>query len=111
MRLKNVLIIACVFTVVLISNSCKKDSENLKSEGLLTWTGEYEVDGCGFFITINEHKYKPENESMIDKSYKSGTISVIVEYQLLDKQIQSACGDLPTPTLTDAIELISIKKK
>ena len=111
MRLKIVLIIVCSFTTILISHSCKKDSDYLKSEGLLTWAGEYEVDGCGFFLTISDHEYKPENESFIDESFKSGTNRVIVEYQLLDKQIESACGDLPTAKLTDGIILISIKKK
>ena len=51
------------------------------------------------------------HQTIIDKSLKSGTNWVIVEYQLLDRQIESACGDLPTAKLTDGIKLISIRRK
>ena len=59
-----ILILICALG---FSLSCKKsnDSNNLKSDAVLTWTGDYAVDGCGFFITINNHEYKPENESVI----------------------------------------------
>ena len=91
--------------------SCSKDSDNIQGEGLLTWSGDYEVDGCGFLITINGHEYKPENESIIDNSYKTSSIHVIVEYQLLNRKIEYSCGDLPTSTLKDGIKIITIRKK
>jgi len=105
-----ILILVCALGFFL---SCKKsnDSSNLKSDAVLTWTGDYAVDGCGFFITINEHKYKPENESIIDSNFKSGSSNVIVEYQLSNRKIETACGDLPTSTMIDGIKIISIKKK
>ena len=94
--------------------SCNKNSSNEeygKKEAILIWTGDYAVDGCGFFLQINNHKYKPENESIIDNSFKTGSTLVIAEYQILNKQISSACGDLPYATLTDGIRIISITKK
>jgi len=110
MKKTGVLILICTIGFVL---SCKKDndSNNLKSDAVLTWTGDYAVDGCGFFVTINDHEYKPENEAVIDDNYKSGSSNVIVEYQLSNRKIESACGDLPTSTMTDGIKIISITKK
>ena len=80
------------------------------NKAILDWTGEYEVDGCGFHIFINDHKYKAENESDVDDSFKTTNDSkVTIEYILLDYQISSACGDLPNSVLTDAIRIYSIK--
>lgn len=105
-----ILLLICTLGFAL---SCKKsdDSNNLRSDAVLTWTGDYAVDGCGFFITVNDQGYKPENESIIDQNYKSGSTNVIVVYQLTNRKIESACGDLPTSTLTDGIKIISITKK
>ena len=98
--------------------SCSKDhspliSNNiLENDAVLRWTGEYAVDGCGFFIIINGHKYKPENESIISENFKMNhDIEVIIEYKNLDKKIERSCGDLPIPDLIDGIEIISIEKK
>jgi len=92
--------------------SCDKDNDIIKDNGVLSWTGDYAVDGCGFFITISDHKYKPENESIIDDSYKKDyDINVLIEYQILNRQIESWCGDSPNATLTDGIKIISIEKE
>ena len=96
--------------------SCKKEAvitDYVQKEAVLTWTGEYAVDGCGFFITIDGHKYKPENESIIDNSFKTNDpyIMVIVDCQVLNKQIETGCGDLPYTTKTDGIKISSITKK
>jgi hypothetical protein len=93
-------------------NDSNNDNSNLTSTATVQWTGDYAVDGCGFFVIIDGHKYKPENESIIDSSFSASFEStVIVEYELLNKKIGSSCGDLPYPTLTDGIKIISIKKK
>ena len=110
--MKMLKILLSIFTIGFVF-SCENDddSDNLKSDAVLTWTGDYAVDGCGFFVMINDHNYKPENESIIDSYFKSGSNNVIIEYQLLNRKIETACGDLPTPTLTDGIKIISIRKK
>ena len=104
--------------IILEIFSCSKDdsplfSNNiLENDAVLRWTGDYAVDGCGFFIIINGHEYKPENESIIDDSFKMNhDIEVKIEYKILDKKIESWCGDLPNPTLTDGIIIITIEKK
>lgn len=110
MKRIKILLLICTIGFVL---SCKNDDDSdiLKSEAVLTWTGDYAVDGCGFFVMINDHNYKPENESIIDSNFESGSNNVIIEYQLLNRKIETACGDLPAPTLTDGIKIISIRKK
>lgn len=93
--------------------SCEREDnvEIIKAPGILSWTGEYEVDGCGFFLTISGQEYKPENESIIKESFKNGAdANVMVEYQLLNRQIESWCGDMPAAILTDGIKIISIEE-
>jgi len=97
--------------VIFISISCDKKNDYITSEGILTWTGDYSVDGCGFFITINNHKYKPIDESKIDNNFKSENITVTVEYENVNNKVEKHCGDLSSPTITDGINIISIKKK
>ena len=105
------LILIPIFCLILSCSYNVENNPNLTADAVLTWTGEYEVDGCGFFIIINEHKYKSENESIIDDSYKiSGETTVKVEYEILNKTIESWCGDLPYTTKTDGIKIISIRK-
>ncbi|MCD4682950.1 MAG: hypothetical protein K8R86_06680 [Bacteroidales bacterium] len=102
----NILLI--VFSLLL---SCDKDeaSSILISKATIKWS-DYAVDGCGFFITINEHKYKPENESNIDESFKTGEeIQVLVKYIKLNSQIGLSCGDSPWGIYFDGIVIISIK--
>ncbi len=106
-----------VFFILISILSCSKDysplSNNniLKNNAILRWTGEFAADGCGFFVIINNHEYKPENESIIDDSLKViYDIEVNIEYRILRKKIESWCGDLPNITLTDGINIISIAK-
>jgi hypothetical protein len=106
----NTRIILLIFTLgFFLSCNKSEDSKTLKSQAVLKWFGDYAVDGCGFFITINSHSYKPENESIIDNSFKSDSCNVTVEYQLLDKKISSSCGFI-SPIKTDGIKIISITK-
>ena len=90
-----------------------RDSVMVDSAALLTWTGEYDVDGCGFFITIDGEEYKPEYEDSIDDSFKEvyspyGT-EVVIEYQILDKEIESYCESMPITQTLPVIRIISIQ--
>ena len=96
--------------------SCEKDI--LKENAIVTWRGDWE-EGCSFFISIGDKTYKPKNESIIDESYKiiDDVVSVEIKYKLLnEKIICHACPNDPenpgiSAYATDAIEIISIKKK
>ena len=74
-----------------------KDENRLKSDAVLEWRGEYEIDGCGFFILMNDKEYKPVNEEIIDNSFKSGNTNIIIEYELSDKKIETLCYDSHSP--------------
>ena len=110
-----------LFTVICFLYSCSNDEDKnrLKSDAVIEWRGEYEVDGCGFFILIGDKEYKPVNEDVIDDSFKSvntnsGNVAnsrnVVIEYELLDEKVESACGDSQSPIVCDGIKIISIKR-
>ncbi|MEQ9440658.1 MAG: hypothetical protein RIG62_16525 [Cyclobacteriaceae bacterium] len=83
------------------------------SEALLSWEGEYEVDGCGFFITIGDQTYKPKNEDFIGDSFKVSSTTgteVSVTYEILDTAVERYCGDLPAPLVTPGIKLFALEK-
>ena len=41
------------------------DIDLRKSRALIDWTGEYEVDGCGFFFYIGNHEYNKQQEECL----------------------------------------------
>ena len=101
------------FFSLFIILSCEDNQEDKIREtvALLRWTGDYAVDGCGFFISVNEKSYKPEDETVIDDSLKSrGLIEVFIKYELLNKTIEYHCGDPFNPSEIDGIKLHSISK-
>ena len=119
MKKVNYLTLALLFV---ISVSCREEdtanrenaSQSVTSDALLSWEGEYEVDGCGFFITVDDKTYKPENEEFINDSFKVSSLAgteVTITYQQLDTAIEKYCGDLPTPTTTPGIKLLSLERK
>ncbi len=109
--MKLIKIFLLVFPLILLLSCKKDDSQIITKNGVLSWTGDYAVDGCGFFITIEGSVFKPENETFIDDSFKTySSIAVTVGFERLDKKIQSFCGDLPQPTMTDGIKIITITK-
>ncbi|MDR1380436.1 MAG: hypothetical protein LBJ47_03045 [Tannerella sp.] len=86
-----------------------EDNGILKSEATVVWKGEYEVDGCGFFVKIKGKEYKPENEEVFGDDFKSVTeTEVVVEYELSDKKIEKACYDSPSPPSFDGIKIITL---
>lgn len=100
--------------MLIVSVSCAKNdnTDMLISNAILTWTGDYELDGCGYFIVIDNYQYKPENEDAIDDSFKSIVeILVTVKYQKLDKQITTYCFNSQPNNQHDAIKIISISKR
>ena len=105
--LKNIIII---LSLLLITLSCDEGNEVIyENNAKLIWTGEYEVDGCGFFIEIDSVEYKPENENIIPSAFKvNEPLSVTVQYIDLLYDIEYFCGDLPEGQKSRAIKLTSI---
>ena len=104
---KQILLLTFVIGAIL---SCDNDEEILTNDGVLIWSGNYEVDGCGFFLIIHDTKYKPVNESIIDESFETDSTDVSVEYVLLKKEHEYICG-LHPPRTIDGLKIISIKRK
>ena len=106
-KLVLLVVVGCVFA------ACKKENDILKSKAALMWRGDYEVDGCGFFVEINSKTYKPKNEYIINESYKNPIEDMFVEikYKILNENVEFSCGDSPIPKNIGGIEIISIKKR
>ena len=102
--LKNLIIILFLF---LLLSSCDEGNEVMyENNAKLIWTGEYDVDGCGFFIEVDSIMYKPENEGIIPPDYrKAEPLSITVQYIELQYEIEYYCGDSPTPQKSEAIKL------
>lgn len=99
------------FLILFLILGCE-DEENkiLETDALLRWTGDFAVDGCGFFIDIGEHEYKPEDELAIPDSLKIDTgVDVFIKYELLDEPIEFSCGFQPQEI--DGLKLHSIEKR
>jgi hypothetical protein len=103
-------ILYILFLIPLLFLSCDKENEIHTDNGVLDWDGEYEVDGCGFFIIIDDNTYKPVNESIIPDSLKKDELTNIkVEYYIQKDPVELFCYDSPDIILSDAIEIISIE--
>lgn len=104
--MKNPILLSII--VLFISFSCQK--RQIEYEAILTWTGEYAVDGCGFFIELNGETYKPSDESKFGDEYKTVyPIIVQIEYELPGNELYYYCGDLPESQIKKTINIISIK--
>ena len=98
-----------ITVLIFILAGCTK--EEMGKDAIIRWTGEYKVDGCGFFIDLNGKTYKPDNENKISEEFKKNSAAVVIDYRLPNKDIEYNCGDLPEKQKANAIEIISIKKK
>jgi len=106
--MKRIVILTSV--LLLIFASCTK--EEIGQDAVLKWKGEYEVDGCGFFIELKGETYKPNNEDEIGEEFKKNPLSnVVIDYKLLNKDTEYNCGDLPEIQKEKTIDIISIRMK
>ncbi len=86
-----------------------KDTNVQTKEAILSWEGEYAADGCGFFIEIDNKKYKPENEDVINNQFKTTeNIKVKIRFKYLNRPIKYNCG--LSSHETDGIKVLSIEK-
>jgi hypothetical protein len=91
-------------------NSCDEEEQVYTKEAILKWTGDYAVDGCGFFLKIDDKDYKPENENFISDEFKNfPNLSVLVKFIYLERKIPYGCG-LTGPHQIAGIKIISIEK-
>jgi len=73
-----------LFITLLLLNSCRKDEiKTIIDEATIIYDGNPAVDGCGYFLSIKEVKYKPIELTSV---FSVDGLIVNVEYQLLDAQ-------------------------
>lgn len=98
-----------LLTVSTIFFSCSSDEDTIEISndfisGEVIYTGEPEVDGCGYMLIIDEERYKPIN---LPPSYHQHKLKVMLTYK--EDPTGYLCGDLPYPQTT--IEILEIIKK
>lgn len=105
MRLFRLTILLLCFSLFL---SCDEKNDIIfVPDAKLIWTGDYDVDGCGFFIESYGNIYKPENEGIIPPEYRvSDSLSITVQFIDLLYEIDYYCGDNPNKQSAKAIKLV-----
>ena len=108
--MKKYFVIVLLILSITFVLSCEDENEVIiNANARLIWTGDYDVDGCGFFVEIDSVEYKPENEGIIPPQYKKDEpLDITVQYIDLLYEIDFFCGDLPESQSSPAIELKSI---
>jgi hypothetical protein len=84
-----------IYLLALTATSCDKkdDLEVKEATAILHWSGDYDVDGCGFSIALNKKVYKPDNEQDIGSAYKKyEPTTVKLKYALPGKMLRYNCG-------------------
>lgn len=73
------------------------------------WQGDYQIDGCGFFVKIDSVEYKPINESFFDSTFQTLNDTLVeMKYKDLRREITSQCGE-GYPYQIRGIEVIDIR--
>ena len=104
--LKDIFLLLPLFIFI----SCDEGEKVYTKEATLKWTGDYAVDGCGFFLEIGKKEYKPENEDFIVAEFKVyEPVSVIVKFSYLEKKISYGCG-LSGSIQIDGVKIITIER-
>ena len=110
--MRSIKFILLLFVIISINSCSNEENQTQISDAILMWQGDYEFNGCGFLVTINNHEYKPENEEIIDIEYKiSIPVHVEIEYIYLNQTKEYFCGENPQPYRSETIRIISIKKR
>lgn len=93
--------------------SCDEESPGAETVDFravrIIWAGEYEIDGCGFFVEIDSVRHKPINEDFFTADFQiPGDTSVEMKYLDLNKEITSQCG-FGYPFEIKGIEVLDIR--
>jgi len=105
--MKNHLSVLLLIVLAILTLSCEDKNEVIvEPNATLIWTGDYDVDGCGFFIEIDSVEYKAENEEIISPDFKvDHPLSVSIQYLDLLYDLDYYCGDSSEPNKAKAIKL------
>lgn len=98
-----------LFTSLLTFASCSSDEDTVAINNdfvsaEVIYTGEPEVDGCGYMLKIEDERYKPIN---LPSKYRQNRLKVMLTFK--EDPTGYFCGDLPYPQTT--IEILEIVKE
>ena len=93
-----------LITLFIFSYCNKEVNETIKDEAIILYEGDPAVDGCGYFLSINEVKYKPIE---LASDFSKDGLIVNVEYQLLDNKWYCNWQEKEYPL----IKIVNISKK
>lgn len=99
---KPILIICLLF----LCFACNKNNESnyLTNNGLIYFTGELALDGCGWLITIDSVVYAPDE---LDSAYQIDSLPVIIKYEMLNTSFICGWSGNGIPQ----IEIVKIEKQ
>ena len=108
--MRNLILKLVPYFLMIFILGCDEGNEVIYApDAKLIWTGEYDVDGCGFFVEIDSVQYKPENEAILPPQYRTDEpLDVTVQYIDLLYEIEYYCGDSPDVKKARAITLTSL---
>lgn len=88
----------------------KKNPLESQTQAIITFTGDYAVDGCGYWISIDEIQYKPTNEEVIPESFKTSSPDTIqLTYIEETSQKDFQCGLDPTTREVEKLKIVEIE--
>ena len=96
-----------ILAVLLSVSACSDPSEILESTAIISYSNP-QVDGCGYFITINTQEYKPSNPEVIPQKFMQLQQQTIDLKYKSNGTIEYLCG-FAGILEGDAIEIIEIK--
>ncbi len=102
--MKKLITLVLLATLLFIAGCEKKESKAIKQEATVIYEGPLALDGCGYFLLINDIKYKPIE---LKEAFSVDGLVVNVDYQLLDTKWQCNWQEKKY----DQIKIIHISKK
>ncbi len=103
-------LIASILLVLLWIGCSKKDPLPFCTTATLSYSGSYAADGCGFWITIDDTRYKPTHEEAIPDSFKTSTVhTVTLNYFPADTLSTFQCGFSAPQQDVPTLEVVSIE--
>jgi hypothetical protein len=90
-----------VFTFFVLS--CKKNITHFE-DGLIIWTGDVAVDGCGWLIQSGDYTFHPKNLSV---EFQQDSLNVSIDLKYINETF--TCGLLPS--VYNSVEIRNIRKR
>jgi len=91
------------FFILIVFSSCKKNKTHYE-EGMILWTGDVAVDGCGWLIESSAQIFHPLN---LTTEFQQDSLRVLVDLRYANETF--TCG--LTPSAYPSVEIKNIKRR